>query len=75
MKVAKVAQQIGLIPKCGTNCTLSCCLARVRVEPAKIVLQIGQILARARTETVKMVRGYIPRTLKRIQFGDKLGKA
>ena len=33
VEVAKVAQLIGLSPKCGTNYTLSCGLARVLVEP------------------------------------------
>ena len=37
VKVAKVAQRIGLSPNCGTNYTLFCGLARVRVEPVKIV--------------------------------------
>ena len=36
MEVAKVAQRIGLSPCCGTNCTLYCNLARLRVEQVRI---------------------------------------
>ena len=38
MEVAKVAQLIGPSRKCGTNYTLCCGLARVRVESDKIRL-------------------------------------
>ena len=37
VEVAKVAQQILLSPKCGTNYMLFCGLACVHVEPVKIV--------------------------------------
>ena len=37
MEVVKVAQRIGLSPKCGTNYTVLCDLARVLVELVKIV--------------------------------------
>ena len=40
VKVAKVAQLIGLSCKCGSNYTLCCALARVRVESDKIVPKI-----------------------------------
>ena len=40
VEVPKVAQLIGLSCKCGTNYTLCCGLARVRVESDKIVLKI-----------------------------------
>ena len=40
VEVAKVAQLIGLLCKCGTNYTLCCGLARVRVESDKIVPKI-----------------------------------
>ena len=39
-EVVKVAQLIGLSRKCGTNYTLCCGLARVRVESDKIVPKI-----------------------------------
>ena len=35
MEVGKVAQRIGLSPSCGTNCTLYCSLARLRVEQVR----------------------------------------
>ena len=41
VEVAKVAQLIGLSCKCGTNYTLCCGLARVRVESDKIVPKIS----------------------------------
>ena len=40
MEVAKVAQLIGFSRKCGTNYTLCCGLARVRVESDKMVPKI-----------------------------------
>ena len=40
VEVAKVAQLIGLSCKCGTNYTICCALARVRVESEKTVLKI-----------------------------------
>ena len=54
VEVAKVAQLIGLSCKCGTNYTLCCGLARVRVESDKIV-----------PKTVNIARGiYSPPTKK-----------
>ena len=38
VEVVKVAQLIGLSPKCGTIYTLCCGLTPVQVEPVKIVL-------------------------------------
>ena len=40
VEVAKMAQQIGFSCKCGTNYTLCCGLAQVRVESDKIVPKI-----------------------------------
>ena len=40
VEVAKEVQLVGLSCKCGTNYTLCCGLARVRVESDKIVLKI-----------------------------------
>ena len=35
-EVAKLAQRIGLLPKCGTNCTIFYGLVRVQVESVKV---------------------------------------
>ena len=40
VEVAKVTQLVGLSCKCGTNYTICCGLARVRVESDKIVPKI-----------------------------------
>ena len=40
VEVAKVTQLLGLSCKCGTNYTLCCCLAHMRVELDKIVPKI-----------------------------------
>ena len=47
VEVAKVAQLIGLSCKCGTNYTLCCGLARVRVESDTIVPKIRLSLLHA----------------------------
>ena len=65
VEVAKVAQRIGLSSKCGTNYTLFCGLARVRVEPVK-----NSTVNRTFTKFWR-VRGWthIPRALQRMQSG------
>ena len=65
VEVAKVAQRIGLLPKCGTNCTLLCGLARVRVELVK-----NSTVNSTYTKFWR-VRGWkqIPRALQRMQSG------
>ena len=41
VKVAKMAQLIGLSPMCGTRYSLFCGLALVRVAPVKMLQQIA----------------------------------
>ena len=38
VEVAKLAQRMGLLRKCGTNCTIFYGLVRVQVDPVKMAL-------------------------------------
>ena len=63
VEVPKVAQQIGLSCKCGTNYTLCCGLARVRVESDKI--RLSPKFDACAGGNSEMARGiYSPRTTK-----------
>ena len=65
--VVRVTQLIGLSCKCGTNYTLCCGLARVRVESDKIVLKIrlSPKFGACTGGNSEMARGiYSPRTTK-----------
>ena len=67
VEVAKVAQLTGPSCKCGTNYTLCCCLARVRVESDKIVpkIKLSPKFGPCADRTSEMARGvYSPRTTK-----------
>ena len=75
-EVPKVAQQIGLSCKCGSNYTLCNGLARVRVESDKIVLKIRlspKFGACAGGNSENGAGEYIPRELHRMQSGSLKG--